>query len=175
VYSIPGGGTTFRILLPATVAADVDQTKAARPQGAEEDEAQEPTGTILVIDDEEIVRATADTVLQRLGYAVVTVADRSQAVEIFRALNQKISVVLLDMTMPGISIEETITELRKINPGVPTILSSGFGEAEALRRRFGDYGFAGFLQKPYTTKTLASRIKMASVTAASAAPKKIGF
>ncbi len=162
VYSIPGQGTTFRVLFPA----GAQTLRIAAPVGDVAQRAEGGSGTVLVIDDEEIVRSTANNALQRLGYAVVTAADGAEGVEVFRALQDRIVVVLLDMTMPGISDEETLRELRKIKPDVAVVLSSGFGESEALHR-FEGHRLAGFLQKPYSIKALASRVRAAVAGATS--------
>jgi DNA-binding NarL/FixJ family response regulator len=67
-------------------------------------------------------------------------------------------VVLLDMTMPVMDGEETLRELKSIRPDVKVILSSGYNEAEAVRR-FNGAGLAGFIQKPYTSGRLTEKIK----------------
>jgi CheY-like chemotaxis protein len=159
VYTTPGQGTTFRVLFPATAAS-----RSAEPAPPPDVWRPVSAGTVLVIDDEEIIRSTASSALRRLGYAVLTASDGSQGVEVFRALEHRISVVLLDMTMPGMSGEETLQQLRRINPAVPVVLSSGFGEAEALRR-FRGHAVAGFLQKPYTIQALAERVQTATAGA----------
>jgi CheY-like chemotaxis protein len=115
----------------------------------------------MVVDDEEVVRSTARAALETLGFGVITASDGHEAVEVFRAMSGSISLVLLDMTMPGISGEETLRQLRRIRSDVRVILSSGFSEMEA-RRRFDGYRLAGFLQKPYTVGTLRARIEMAA-------------
>ncbi len=157
VNSNPGHGTTFRILFPAVAPGP----RKAAPEAAAKPREEAECGTVLVIDDEEVIRSTANNALRRLGYAVVTASDGTEGIAVFRALKDRIVVVLLDMTMPGISGEETLRELRKIKPDVAVVLSSGFGEAEALRR-FGGHRLAGFLQKPYSVRTLASRVKAAA-------------
>jgi CheY-like chemotaxis protein len=114
---------------------------------------------VLVVDDEEIVRKTAKAALERLGYEVVLAGDGDEAVHVFRLIAPGTSLVLLDMTMPGISGEETMRLLREIRADVPIVLSSGFSEAEALRR-FGNQRLAGFLQKPYSVRTLGEKLQM---------------
>jgi PAS domain S-box-containing protein len=155
VDSAPGLGTTISILFPVVdPAAPNANSEAEALQGVEEG-----SGTVLVIDDEGI-SSTANQALPKLGYAVVA-ADSSEGIKILRGLKERITVVLLNMTMPGTSGEQTLEELQRIRPGVPVILSSGFGEAEA-RRRFGRLQPAGFLQKPYSLKMLAERVHEAA-------------
>ena len=154
VYSAPGAGTTIRVLLPvAGEAADREapaQRRAAR--GA---------GTVLVVDDEEIVRRTAQSALERLGYRVVPATSGREAVDLFAGTAGVVSLVILDMTMPGLSGEETLARLRAIRPDIPVLLSSGFSEMEAIER-FGHHRLAGFLQKPYTVATLAEKVRAAA-------------
>jgi len=157
VDSAPGRGTTFRILFPAASGAG---TQATPKPGAGE-RANTGRETVLVIDDEEIVRSTASQALRHLGYAVVTASDGAEGIEVFRALQDRIAVVLLDMTMPGMSGEDTLRELQAIRPDVPVVLSSGFEEAEAMRR-FRRHRLAGFLQKPYSVKALAACVRAAA-------------
>jgi two-component system, cell cycle sensor histidine kinase and response regulator CckA len=118
-------------------------------------------GTVLVIDDEEIIRSIAKNALRRLGYRVMTAINGAQGVQVLRTIADEVRVVLLDMTMPGLSGEATVQALRNIRPDIPIVLSSGFSEAEALRR-FRGHRLAGFLQKPYTVRTLADRVKSAT-------------
>jgi CheY-like chemotaxis protein len=132
-----------------------------RPSPAELQNDPAMDQTILVNDDEEIVRSTADSALRRLGYNVVTVPDGAEGVKAIASLQESIALVLLDLSMPGMSSSgETLDQIRKISQDVPVVLSSGYGEADVLRR-FENQKVAGFLQKPYTGRTLASRVREA--------------
>jgi two-component system, cell cycle sensor histidine kinase and response regulator CckA len=152
VESHPGDGTTFTILFPASAAALADEPEAPRA------ESHGKNGTVLVVDDEEIVRRTATSLLEQHGYAVVSAENGKVAVDLFRKLADDIDVVLLDMTMPVMDGEETLRELQAIRRDAKVILSSGYNEAEAVRRFTGG-GLAGFIQKPYTSTLLADKIK----------------
>jgi CheY-like chemotaxis protein len=154
VYSAPGKGSTFRILLPAVAAAAV----RAPERPAAEERVETGAGTILVVDDEEVVRRTAKSALQRYGYSIVTAENGREAVDLYRGMADSVSMVLLDMTMPVMGGEEALRELKTINPGVRVLLSSGFNEAEASRR-FTGKGLAGFIQKPYTAAALAEKVR----------------
>jgi PAS domain S-box-containing protein len=156
VDSRVGEGTTFRVFLPA----GKDAAAARLPRMVEPRDTVPDTETILVIDDEEIVRSTAQTALRRLGYSVITAPDGAAGVVLFRAQSQSIRLVLLDLSMPGMSGEETMREIRKIRPDVSVVLSSGYNEADALRRFEGQH-LSGFLQKPYSGRTLALRVREA--------------
>lgn len=156
VYSTPGNGTSFKLLFPASRREEARSTAS----NAADRHSLTGRGTVLVIDDEEIVRRTARTTLERFGYKVLLADDGMQGVERFRELAATIDVVLLDMTMPVMSGEETFRELRLIQPEIRVILSSGYNEAEAIRR-FTGKGLAGFVQKPYTSARLAEAVKSA--------------
>jgi signal transduction histidine kinase/CheY-like chemotaxis protein len=153
VYSTPGQGATFKLLFPASRSKDRKRFEKAAKQSS-----LNGSGTVLVIDDEEIVRRTARATLERFGYKVVMAEDGRQGLDEFRRLAGRVDVVLLDMTMPVMSGEETFRELRLIRPDVQVILSSGYNEVEAIRH-FAGKGLAGFIQKPYTAARLAQAIR----------------
>ena len=118
------------------------------------------TGTLLVVDDEELVRRFARDVLEGYGYDVLEAANGQEAVELFRQQAGQIAVVLLDMTMPVMDGEEALRQLKSIRPEVRVILSSGYNEVEAVQRFAGE-GSADFIQKPYHPAALAAKIKKA--------------
>ncbi len=151
VYSTPGHGTSFLILLPARRR----KTPAARPG---QRSLSIPSGSVaLVIDDEELIRRLADDVLSRAEIKVLTAENGKDGVEMFREHNRVVSVVVLDLQMPVMGGEEALVLLKQINPDVPVILSSGFDESEAARR-FSKLKPARFLQKPYTVERLVEAI-----------------
>ncbi|HVW87378.1 MAG TPA: response regulator [Bryobacteraceae bacterium] len=157
VRSTPGAGSTFRILLPV-----IHSTVPQRLPERTELSGEHTTGTVLIIDDEPSVRSTATAALEYHGYRVLNAESGARGVDIFEERSADISVVLLDLTMPSMSGEETLRLLRKIRPGVRVILSSGFNETEAMRR-FADIQLAGFLQKPYTSGELIESVRAALV------------
>ena len=116
------------------------------------------TGTILVVDDEEIVRRVATSALEHAGYTVLKAGNGREALAVFEQQHGNIDLVLLDMTMPVMSGEETLGALRTRYPKVKVVLSTGYDEVEASQR-FADKGLAGFLQKPYASRTLLERVK----------------
>jgi CheY-like chemotaxis protein len=153
VESRPGEGSIFTVLLPSCASADWAESR--EPQAD-----LRGHGAILVVDDEELVRNMARFSLQRYGYTVETAADGPAALEIFSARPNDFDAVLLDLTMPQMDGEEALRAVRQIRTNVPILLSSGFNEAEAVKR-FGDAGIAGYVQKPYTATTLARKLKQA--------------
>ncbi len=152
VYSTLGKGTTFKVLFPGTTETKVIPVA---PQAIEINRNDEG---VLVIDDEQFVRRTAKSMLERYGYTVYVAENGREGVDLYRGLGDKVQAILLDMTMPVMSGAETFRELKSINPGIPVILSSGYNEVEAVQR-FTGKGLAGFIQKPYSAAALASKIR----------------
>ena len=149
VESLPGDGTTFRVYFP--VAAVQQETLPAAKSFVERG-----SGTILIVDDEALVRSTAKGALTRAGYRVLTANDGQEAVHIFAANPDGIDLVLLDMTMPVMGGEEALRHMMDVRPEVIVLASSGYDEREAQQRFGGD--IAGFLQKPYTAAQLTGRV-----------------
>jgi PAS domain S-box-containing protein len=151
VYSTPGQGTTFKVLLPASGAAPAETAPSFTGDLAGQ-------GSILVVDDEDVVRQTARNTLARYGYEPVLARDGAEAVATFRRDPGRFVLVLLDLTMPVMSGEQALREMQLVRPGVRVLLTSGYNEVEAVQR-FAGKGLAGFIQKPYTSLALASKIK----------------
>lgn len=152
VYSEPGKGTTFKILLPSSDAAPKAASKTALPKGN-----WTGSGTILVVDDEDSVRAVAVRMVERLGFSAVQASDGHEGLMRFTE-NEGIVAVLMDLTMPRMDGEETFRELRMIRPDVKVVLMSGFNEQEAINR-FTGKGLAGFLQKPFRVDDLREKLR----------------
>lgn len=152
IKSAPGEGTTFKIFLPVS---DLGEEKAVTDN--KEVIKKEREGLALIVDDEETVRSVASEMLELLGFEAITAEDGLQAIKKYRELHQRIDFVLLDLTMPGLSGEETLNEMKKINPEVKIIITSGYSESE-ISERFSDTGISGFIQKPFKTKSLSDKI-----------------
>ncbi len=163
ITSAPGKGTTFCFLFPAAVGRPAGATEAsAAPAVAVASAARKArdlrgSATILVVDDEPVVRSMARHSLEHYGYTVLQAENGAEALEIFHANAASIRCVVLDLTMPVMSGEETLERLKSAWPSVPVILSSGFNEAQAVQR-FEGKGLAGFLQKPYRASALLEKI-----------------
>jgi CheY-like chemotaxis protein len=154
VASSPGRGSSFRVLLPAA------QEEIA-PQPVREAKADVTgSGFILLVDDEELVRRTAATTLEYLGYTIIEATNGQEAIEVFQDNSSRIALVILDLSMPVMDGEESLKRLKSIKRNVPVVLTSGFSETEAARR-FQSTGPAIFLQKPYTAQHLAELVKAA--------------
>ncbi|HWR51931.1 MAG TPA: PAS domain S-box protein [Bryobacteraceae bacterium] len=164
VESEPGKGTRFTVLLPVSQsgpASTEPSRSGARPA----------SGTVLVVDDESLVRLSARMALERYGYRVLLAENGSRGVEIFKQFAGDIVAVVLDLTMPVMGGEETLRGLREIRPDVRVILSSGYNEVQAISR-FQGQGLDGFLQKPYTATRLVEVVQ-ATASACAAATEGI--
>jgi PAS domain S-box-containing protein len=151
VESQIGKGTTFTLLLPAT-GRQVAEDKTPKVV------LQHGTGTILVVDDEEQIVKVCARLLQRFGYEVLTAAGGRQAIEQVRRYGAKISLVLLDMTMPEMSGRQTYEALQKILPGVKVLLSSGCS-VEGQAQELLDSGCNGFIHKPFDAAELSAKVR----------------
>ena len=150
VDSAPGRGTGFLLLF-------APGREAAAESGALASALRTEPVTLLIVDDEEVVRDMVSEVLANEGVKVLCAADGARGVEIFRERWRDIDAVLLDLSMPGLSGEQTYARLYEIDPSVKVILSSGYDHPEATRR-FGDGGLTGFIQKPYRPQQLVAEI-----------------
>jgi CheY-like chemotaxis protein len=150
VASAPGKGSVFTVVLPAS---GVNRGELHSRAGGE----LRGSGTVLVVDDEEVVRNLARFALERSGYAVETASDGLSAVECFAARPDAFDAVLLDVTMPVMGGHEAMDRILSIRASVPVILSSGYSEEEALSA-FSGASAAHFLQKPYTPSVLTHKI-----------------
>jgi PAS domain S-box-containing protein len=155
VTTAPGSGSSFRVLLPVMAAG------AARSQPvADRKEDLQGHGTLLIVDDEPVVRELAKRCLERQGYNVLVAENGQTAIDIVRSEGHRIQLVVLDLGMPGMSGEETLPHLRALQPDLDVIVSSGYSETETLRL-FRGARVSGFIQKPYTVRDLAREVKSA--------------
>ena len=153
VSSEPGRGSTIKLLLPAS---NLPVMASRSPEATGEE--WRGSGTVLLIDDEEIVRSVTRKMIEQLGFRLLTAADAREGVDLFRQHADEIDLVLLDMTMPHMSGDEVYREIRRISPQAKVILSSGYNEQEATSR-FTSKGLAGFIQKPYGLDKLREKLR----------------
>ena len=147
IYSEPGRGTTFKLLFPVSeVDREVEVAQLVAPVLRRQ-------ATVLLVDDEEMIREAVTAILEALGLTVLTAADGREALEIVQRRDMSVDVVLMDLTMPHMDGREAFQAIRRIHPDLPIILSSGYNEHESLQDFMGR-GLAAFLQKPYTLATL---------------------
>jgi PAS domain S-box-containing protein len=149
VQSVPGSGTTFRVLLPA------DKRAAEQP---ESQPAVAGRVTILVVDDEASVRDFIGAVLRRHGHRVLTAFDGRDAMGIFEREEGKIDAVVLDVVMPVMGANDLLPRLKQQKPDMKVLLTSGYNEAEA-RRLCATFPGATFIQKPYTAQQIGKAVE----------------
>jgi two-component system, cell cycle sensor histidine kinase and response regulator CckA len=148
VVSEPGLGTTFTLLFPA--ASRPAESVAAAPAPAV---AWRGEGTALVVDDDESCRSVARAMLEHAGLQVLTARDGGEALAVLRAHGPTISVVLLDLLMPGMDGETAYREMRRQEPGLRVVLMSGYNEQD-VTSRFAGQDRVRFLQKPFRAADL---------------------
>jgi len=155
-----GTGTVFRILFPVTEGMTA---KVKAPAGAAPLETgflQAQRLKVLVVDDENSVRAVGVEYVRNLGFEAVEAVDGNEALKLFREQADEIALVILDLAMPNMDGVATFHELKKIRPGVKVILSSGYNEA-AVSEQFKQDKPDCFIQKPFQLKDLESKIAAA--------------
>ena len=151
LFSEPGKGSTFRVSFPVAVETDAAVTEES-PETV-----QRGTGTILIVDDEEIIRDTASRILEYCGYTVLTASDGEQGIDLFRKEHQHIDGIILDMSMPRMSGLDALGELKKIDPSAKILLSSGFRDDPRVQECIS-IGVGGFIQKPFTLSEFAANV-----------------
>ncbi|MEI6705249.1 MAG: response regulator, partial [Deltaproteobacteria bacterium] len=141
--SKPGVGTTFKIFFPVLQPSDYAKTpliSTVRPEDA--------SGTILFVEDEDLLRIMGKELLEAHGFSAMTASNGSEAIEIYRERSSEIDVILMDLVMPVMGGIETYHELRKISPTLPVIICSGYG-VESVEHVIKNDPHAGFVHKPY--------------------------
>jgi two-component system, cell cycle sensor histidine kinase and response regulator CckA len=152
----PGVGSTFSVLLPGVggiASASIDREKnnqAAQAEGC----------AVLIIDDEEMVRRAARAALEHYGYTVFEATDGRDGVDLFSRLHDRVSAVLLDLTMPRMDGQEVWRYIRELRPDMKVVVSSGYDEMEA-RRQLCEEPELHFLKKPYTANSLVKVLRAA--------------
>jgi len=154
-----GVGSTFTVHLPA--AASIDEpatTTAVAPAGARPTAVgRDQRGRVLIVDDEPQIRAVAAQMLELAGWQVTSAEDGYEALALFGSEPDRFDVVLLDMTMPGISGAEALARIRQFRPEQPVLLTSGYNEQEVADLLVQDAACA-FIQKPYTAARLREQV-----------------
>jgi PAS domain S-box-containing protein len=150
--SVVNQGTCFAVYLPQCDAAPQPNLPATAPGS--------PVGTetILLADDDAMVRTIGEQILRRHGYEVLTAEDGMRAVDIYRQYPDRISLVILNSSMPRVSWHDALSLLLQINPRVCVLLASGHHEKAVEQTR---KGVVGFLAKPYRGEDLAAAVRSA--------------
>jgi CheY-like chemotaxis protein/two-component sensor histidine kinase len=146
VVSVPGSGTTFQVVLPCIPKCEIagEERCASNNQSADESLVR----TVLVIEDEDALRTAVSKMLRRKGCSVIEASDGNVGVDLFLKSAARVDVVLLDMTLPGRSGREVLTELQGIEPEVNVIVTSAYGRSHVQSSLDGLRSW-GYIQKPY--------------------------
>ncbi|MEW6327719.1 MAG: ATP-binding protein [Thermodesulfobacteriota bacterium] len=155
VKSEIGKGATFNIYLPHSSV----QNTPGKPLESLEDKTDQPQGqeTLLLVDDEEVIRGFATEILSAHGYQVIACQNGREASEIYAASPGKIDLVILDLVMPVMDGKETLAALKKINPQVKVAISSGYAETKELKGLECEIG--AFIHKPYKSAELLRKVR----------------
>lgn len=150
-YSVTGKGTEFRVYLPAIDIAVTEEGSSLEeilPKGTE---------TVLLVDDEQMMRSVGESILKNLGYRVITALDGEEALAIYRERGNEISLVILDKVMPEMGGIQIYRLLKEINPQIKVILSSGHVIDET--ENFKESGISDFLDKPFRMSEMAKIVR----------------
>jgi CheY-like chemotaxis protein len=154
--SQPGKGTTFEILLPGSGQPPkqdiMSQTRSSAEQGSG------ATRTVLMVEDEEVLRLSVSKMLRKKGFSVIEAGDGYSALDLFRAHKNRIDVILLDMTIPGASSREVIVEAGKIRPDIRIVLTSAYSRSMAISSLDAPQ-IKGFVRKPFQIDELVQLLR----------------
>ena len=153
VYSEVGIGTTFKLFFPVI-------EEIAKPQQEEIEDltSWKGTGLILFADDEPTVLQVTTKMIEKLGFTVITARDGREALQLFNKHKNKLSAVILDITMPHLDGTDVARTIRSEFPNLPIFLSSGFSH-HTLNEGDLDFPIQGFMTKPYNITTLIKNLK----------------
>lgn len=150
VYSEKGKGATFNIYLPAS-------EKKVVKEGLDRSKIQYGQGTILFVDDEKVIIEVGQAMLEELGYRALSAGSGQEALDLYKKQREEISLVILDMIMPGMGGRETYDRLKEVDGDVKVILSSGYSINGQARETL-DRGCSGFIQKPFALEELSRKV-----------------
>jgi len=151
VESALGKGTIVRIYLPAGEAAQFREEVV-------QDAAVPPSGTILIVEDEEMIMEVSRALLKRMGYHVLTANTGTEAVRIAATFKGDIDLVILDVILPDMGGKETYQALIQDRPSLRVLVCSGYS-IEGPAQEIMDAGADGFLQKPFSLDVLTETLK----------------
>ncbi len=146
-------GSTFTVYFPESKHEREKPTKKIKS------EIRTGKGTILVVDDEDIVRDMVHEMIASFGYNVVTAVNGLEAVKIYKEKYREFDCVIIDMIMPDMGGKETFIEMKKINPDVKALLATGFAQ-DGRAQEIIDLGVQSFLQKPFNLAELSQKIAL---------------
>ena len=140
-YSEPGTGTVFNIYLPVSAEHNQEVTlKTVTKQGH---------GTVLLVDDEDIIRQTGALLLEHMGYSVILARNGSEGVAMYKDRQEEIDFIILDMVMPVMNGKEAFEHIQRINPAAKIVITSGFAKNVDINAML-ETGAVGYLMKPFS-------------------------
>jgi len=154
VESEPGRGTTFHLFFPIPKR----QSATAEADTAQGQEAVGGSETVLIVEDEELLRELLESLLESKGYTVLKASDGADAIEVYTKHQEQIGLVLTDVGLPKLGGSEVFFRLRALNPQARILLASGYLEP-ALREKLAQAGANGFVQKPYVPVEILKLIR----------------
>jgi two-component system, cell cycle sensor histidine kinase and response regulator CckA len=149
--SEPSGGTSFNVYLPALAPR-------CETNGLKEGKPTHGTETILLVDDEDLIRDLGERILRKAGYNVVTASDGKEALERYATARESISLVVLDLVMPEMSGKQCLQRLLALDPNVQVLIASGYSASDE-QHGTGAAGAKGFVGKPYDMKRLLRAVR----------------
>jgi two-component system cell cycle sensor histidine kinase/response regulator CckA len=165
IVSAPGQGATFQVLLPCR-SKEASEIHSAIPSvGLEQSNA--PTGTILVVEDEEILRLAVSKLLRKIGFSVMAASDGSAAIDLVRTHKDEIDVILLDLTLPGLSSRKVFEEAQRVQPNLKVVLTSAYSK-ETVEASLTGLRITHFIRKPFQLGELGGVLRDALSHKASA-------
>jgi CheY-like chemotaxis protein len=156
VVSAPGQGCHFEILLPCGSEPAREGHYEAVSSAAGEVASFE--GTVLMVEDESTLRLAVSKMLRTKGFTVIEAANGKTGVDLFRASAREIDVVLLDLTLPGLSGREVLSELRRIRPDMKVMITSAYNR-ELAQTTLGGLQPWLFIRKPYEINELTGLLR----------------
>jgi CheY-like chemotaxis protein/two-component sensor histidine kinase len=156
VFSAPGRGTTFQIDLPSTGEPPNPDGSAA--VGTSDERITDTTGTVLIVEDEDMLRQAVSKMLRIHGFSVIEAGDGSAALDLVRNYGSSIAVILLDLTIPGAPSSEVVREAHRIRPGATVVLMSAYSR-EMVPPSLNVPEVTGFIRKPFHTRDLVQLLQ----------------
>jgi len=156
--SSPGDGTRVRLLFPVAADPQEIQLDLVAVPTTHLPAHPEPRNTILIVDDEEMIRTLTVAMLEAFGFGTLVAADGETALEIFRREGDRINLVLLDQSMPIMDGLTVFKEMRRLRPDIKVLLASGYSKLE-VSARYQGLDLNGFIQKPFNVKHLSDEVK----------------
>jgi CheY-like chemotaxis protein len=155
VRSEEGKGATFTVFLPADIDAEKEVTEITTSKYVGD-------GTVLIMDDEEIIREILAEMLRMTGFDVIQTADGEEAIKEYKKATEKgknISCLIFDLTIPGgMGGRESVKMIREINPSIPVFVASGYADDPAISEP-QKFGFTDSVAKPFTMDKIAEMLK----------------